>query len=181
MNDICSCGQFAIAQGYCEKCLAEFEIHLSNDVKMEQFEVYANKPRTKEELETEALITESLQEPDTTKTQSIIQPTGGTMSSKLTDVTVYPYNKEGNLKAFVTITLNGDYVTKSIRLMDGKNGLFLGFPQNQKGNVNHDISFPATATLRDKITKAAIAKYNGDEVTFESLIEKAPEEEPAKA
>ena len=92
--------------------------------------------------------------------------------SLITDVTVYPYNKsEGNLKAFVAVTLNGDFVCRSVRLMDGKHGLFLGFPQKQKGTENHDIAFPVTATLRDRITKLAISVYNGEEVVFDKVEE----------
>lgn len=164
--DICECGNIAGPQGYCTSCLHDFEIHLSNEAKLEQFEIYANMPRTEEELETEKAITESLQE--TTKQQT----KGGTnMGTKITDIRVFPYNKEGKLKAFAEVTLNGDLVCRNIRLRERVNSseLVLSFPQREKDGQWRDVVFPLNAKLREKMTKAVIAKYNGQEVTFESM------------
>lgn len=171
----CECGQIAGPQGYCLKCLAEFNIHINSEHDMEQFEMNAMAPRTAVELETEHKISESLnQEPTHTNTQ----PRRLKMSSKLTDVRVYPVNDQGNLKAWVSIELNGDYVTRSIRLMDSKNGLFLGFPEKYNPDAkvqNRGISFPTSLELRQKVTDAAIAKYNGEEVAFETTKEEVAE------
>jgi stage V sporulation protein G len=180
MQTICECGNHVVLQGYCDKCLREYEIQIDNEYKLEQFERFALAPQTTEELETERKITESLQEPvNGHKSTKHNQPGGHPMNSTLTDVTTYPYNdaNKPNLKAFATITLNGDFVVKGIRLMNGKNGLFCGFPENYKSDTkqNFGICFPITASLRDKITKAIISKYNGEEVTF------ATAEEPAEA
>lgn len=163
-SDICECGNIAEAQGYCRKCLSEYEIHLSNEVKVEEFIRAGEQPRTLEDLETEKAITESLeQEPVIDqKTITYTQPRGQIMT-EITDVAVYPYNGGGTLKAFANVTLNNDFVVKGIRLIEGKNGLFLGFPENRKGDVNYPICNPITASLRKNITDEVISTWDARE------------------
>jgi stage V sporulation protein G len=152
MQDICDCGRPVVKQGYCSKCLKEYEVHVDNDSILDQFEAFATAPRTPKEKEYEQAITESLD-------QEINQPKGGHMRSTITDVAVFPYANGGNLKAFASVTLNGDFVIKGIRIVNGRHGLFLGFPENRKGNQNYAIAFPISAVLRHEITKEVVSTY----------------------
>jgi len=162
VQDICDCGQRTVRQGYCEKCLREYEIHLQNELNVEQFILAGAEPRTIEDLETEKAITESLEQEPVIDQKSTdhTQPRGQLMT-EITDVAVWPYNEGGSLKAYASITLNGDFVIKSIRLIEGRNGLFLGFPENYKGEQGYPICFPITASLRETATRLIIEKYEG--------------------
>jgi stage V sporulation protein G len=82
--------------------------------------------------------------------------------SKVTDCKMFPSKgKDGKVVAFGKITLNGDIVIDGIRLIQGKNGLFVGMPSKKttQGNFS-DIVFAATKELKEEIQKVAIAEYN---------------------
>jgi stage V sporulation protein G len=83
--------------------------------------------------------------------------------SKVTDCKVFPAQgqKSDKVVAFGKITLNGDIVIDGIRLIQGKNGLFVGMPSRKTSQGNFsDIVFATTKELKDEIQKAAIAEYN---------------------
>lgn len=85
---------------------------------------------------------------------------------KITKVTIMPVKSDNiSTKAYASITLDGVFAVNDIRIMDGKNGLFVAFP-NKKGKDKdgkekyYDICNPTTAELRKEINDAVIAKYN---------------------
>lgn len=82
---------------------------------------------------------------------------------EVTDCTIYPVKnpKEGSsLRAFCQITLNEEFVVKSIRIIDGQKGLFIGMPQNKgKDEAYHDIAFPITPEARARISDFILEKY----------------------
>lgn len=82
---------------------------------------------------------------------------------EVTDCTIYPVKniKEGSsLRAFAQITLNEEFVVKSIRVIDGKEGLFIGMPQNMdKEGKYHDLAFPITKEARARINDHILEKY----------------------
>ena len=85
---------------------------------------------------------------------------------KVTEVRIMPV-KSGNgaTKAYASINLDGVFAVGDIRVVEGKKGLFIAFP-NRKGKDKdgnekyYDIAFPTTAELRKEINDAVIAKYN---------------------
>jgi stage V sporulation protein G len=82
----------------------------------------------------------------------------------VTEVNVYPIKnkKEGSaVQGFARIVLDDELIINGIRVVSGKNGLFLGFPQNYNKDEGkgYDIAFPITAELRTEITNKVIAKY----------------------
>lgn len=67
--------------------------------------------------------------------------------------------QEGKCLARLSATLDNCFIIRGLRLMDGKNGLFLNFP-NYKGRSGYvDICFPSTAELRQQMTQAAVSAY----------------------
>lgn len=97
----------------------------------------------------------------------------GTNGITVTDSAVFPIKnkQEGSkLVAMCKVTLNEVFVVSGIRLVEGKNGLFIGFPQNYDKNTEkgYDICFPLSADLRDEITSAVIRKHKGDDAGEEN-------------
>lgn len=90
---------------------------------------------------------------------------------EVTQVNVYPLNEGayiGRLKALANIVLNDQIQVRGLRVMDGKNGLFVGYPVDPfyKGEDFRNIVFPITAELRHHIEKSVLEKY--DEATKET-------------
>ncbi|PIU19013.1 MAG: hypothetical protein COT16_00400 [Elusimicrobia bacterium CG08_land_8_20_14_0_20_44_26] len=79
---------------------------------------------------------------------------------EITEVRIY-LREEAKLKAYATITFDGSFVVHNMRVIDGKNGLFVAMPSRKKKDGTHqDIAHPITADLRKKIEEAVLSEYN---------------------
>ena len=90
---------------------------------------------------------------------------------EVTKVDVYPFNEGinmGRTKAIANIVLNDQIQVRGIRVMDGENGMFVGYPVDPfyKGEGFRNIVFPITSELRHHIEKSVLEKY--DEATKEA-------------
>ena len=90
---------------------------------------------------------------------------------EVTKVDVYPFKEVayiGHVKAIANIVLNDQVQVRGLRVMDGENGLFVGYPVDPfyKGDGFRNIVFPITAELRHHIEKSVLGKY--DEATKEA-------------
>ena len=76
------------------------------------------------------------------------------------DVKVYPTQREGNILATANITLGGCFAVKGLRVMDGKNGLFVAMPDRRDGQGKfQDICFPTTKEMREALNTAVMGEY----------------------
>lgn len=75
---------------------------------------------------------------------------------------VYLTKKEmGNLKAFASITIEDKIVITGLKVVKGKNGLFINFPQYKDSNGDYkDIAFPLSKETRNNLTKLVLTEYN---------------------
>ena len=80
---------------------------------------------------------------------------------KVTDVRVYPLsNKDSNLKAFASVTLDEVICITGIRIVSGSKGLFISMPQSKDNDGDyHDIVFPLSAEAREILSQKIIAAY----------------------
>ena len=83
---------------------------------------------------------------------------------KVTQVKVFPFKEGpsmGHLKALATVVLNDQLNLRGLRVMDGKNGLFVGYPVDPfyKGEEYRSIFFPITQELREEIETAVLKEY----------------------
>ena len=90
---------------------------------------------------------------------------------EVTKVDVYPFKEGayiGRVKAIANIVLNDQVQVRGLRVMDGENGMFVGYPVDPfyKGEGYRNIFFPITAELRHHIEKSVLEKY--DEATKET-------------
>ena len=84
---------------------------------------------------------------------------------EVTKVDVYPFKEGayiGHVKAIANIVLNDQIQVRGLRVMDGENGLFVGYPVDPfyKGEGFRNIVFPITAELRHHIEKSVLEKYD---------------------
>ena len=85
----------------------------------------------------------------------------------VTDISVYPFEAKDNpTVAFVNVTILDKLVLKGIRVVDGRKGLFIAFPQSKrkakKGGEDEyfDIFFPITKEFREELTEAILEAYD---------------------
>jgi len=82
----------------------------------------------------------------------------------ITDVKIHKINKDSNLKAFASITLDSAFVVGGLAVLDGKNGLFVQMPQKKGSDGKYyDQCFPLTKELRQQINEAVIKAYKGED------------------
>ena len=78
-------------------------------------------------------------------------------------VTKVNYGSSPNLKAMVSLTLDDCFVVRDIKLIEGKNGLFMSMPNKKVGEDYKDICFPIKSETRQQIIDTIINEYNSQE------------------
>jgi stage V sporulation protein G len=72
---------------------------------------------------------------------------------------IYKIDGETKLKAFVDVSLAG-FVIKGLRIVEGKNGLFLGMPRHQgKDGLWYNTVYPTTKEIHRQLTDLVLAAY----------------------
>ena len=82
----------------------------------------------------------------------------------VTQVKVYPFKEGpsmGKMLGMASIVLNDQLQVRGLRIMEGENGLFVGFPNDPfyKGEDFRSICFPITRQLREHIENCVLEKY----------------------
>ena len=79
---------------------------------------------------------------------------------QITDVRVRRIEKEGKMKAIVSITLDNEFVIHDIKAIEGEKGLFIAMPSRKATDGEYrDIAHPINSETRDKIQKVILDKY----------------------
>ena len=70
----------------------------------------------------------------------------------------------GNVKAIASVSLDGMFVVKNLKVMDGKKGLFVSMPQNsytaENGETRYsDVFHPITAQARSELYDKVLEAY----------------------
>lgn len=99
---------------------------------------------------------------------------------KITEVKVFPVN-EDRLKAYVSITLEGCFVVRDLKVIQGTSGLFVAMPsKKRKDGQFRDIAHPLNQETRAAIEDAVFDAYEKELKSMgETLVslkrQKAPE------
>ena len=75
-------------------------------------------------------------------------------------IKVYPI-KEGNLKAYVDISIDDAIIIKGFKVMDGKNGLFVAMPsvQNKRDEKYYETVSCNNTEVKDDLSNTVLAAY----------------------
>ena len=91
---------------------------------------------------------------------------------QVTDVRVRRVEKEGKMKAIVSITLDNDFVIHDIKVIEGEKGLFIAMPSRKAADGEYrDIAHPSNTGTRDMIQSIILNKY--ETTLLESEAERA--------
>ena len=100
----------------------------------------------------------------------------------VTQVKVYPFKEGpsmGHMVGMASVILNDQFQIRGLRIMEGENGLFVGYPMDPfyKGDDFRSLCFPITRQLREHIENCVLEKYSASADPKEWVVEFKNEDE----
>ena len=90
---------------------------------------------------------------------------------QITDVRIRKVEKEGKMKAVVSITIDEEFVVHDIKVIEGDKGLFIAMPSRKAADGEYrDIAHPINAETREQLQSVILDKY---ETTVAEELEQA--------
>lgn len=78
----------------------------------------------------------------------------------ITDVRVRKIDKEGKMKAIVSITIDNEFVVHDIKVIEGDRGLFIAMPSRKSADGEfRDIAHPINTQTREQVQNIVIEAY----------------------
>jgi len=88
---------------------------------------------------------------------------------EITDIRVRRINKEGKMKAVVSITFDNELVIHDIKVIEGDKGLFIAMPSRKTSEGDfRDIVHPINSPTRQRLQDSVLEKYQVALVAEES-------------
>ncbi|MDY5103685.1 MAG: septation regulator SpoVG [Agathobacter sp.] len=79
---------------------------------------------------------------------------------QITDVRIRKVDKEGKMKAVVSITIDDEFVVHDIKVIEGEKGLFIAMPSRKASDGEYrDIAHPINSGTRENIQRLILQKY----------------------
>lgn len=79
---------------------------------------------------------------------------------KITEISVVPVD-ENKLKAYVNITIDDCFMVRGLKVIRGRDGLFVAMPNKQGKNGSfRDVAHPLNAETRKMIENKVLDKYD---------------------
>lgn len=79
---------------------------------------------------------------------------------QITDVRIRKVEKEGKMKAVVSITIDEEFVVHDIKVIEGDKGLFIAMPSRKAADGEYrDIAHPINSDTRERIRTLILQKY----------------------
>lgn len=79
---------------------------------------------------------------------------------QITDVRIRKVEKEGKMKAVVSITIDEEFVVHDIKVIEGDKGVFIAMPSRKAADGEYrDIAHPINSETRDRIQNLILEKY----------------------
>ena len=79
---------------------------------------------------------------------------------QITDVRIRKVEKEGKMRAVVSITIDEEFVVHDIKVIEGEKGLFIAMPSRKASDGEYrDIAHPINSLTRDSIQTMILDRY----------------------
>ena len=79
---------------------------------------------------------------------------------QITNVRIRKVEKEGKMKAVVSITIDEEFVVHDIKVIEGDKGLFIAMPSRKAADGEYrDIAHPINSDTRERIQTLILQKY----------------------
>jgi stage V sporulation protein G len=91
---------------------------------------------------------------------------------EITDIRVRKVSGEGKLKAYVTVTFDECFVVHNVKIIEGKNGVFIAMPSRKTRTGEYkDVAHPVHPDFRAKLQEKIFEKYDSGNVTDDLPVE----------
>ena len=79
---------------------------------------------------------------------------------QVTDIRIRSVEKEGKMKAVVSITIDDEFVVHDIKIIEGEKGMFIAMPSRRASDGEYrDIAHPINTATRERLQNMILAKY----------------------
>lgn len=79
---------------------------------------------------------------------------------KITDIRIRKIEKEGKMKAVVSVTIDEEFVVHDIKIIEGDKGLFIAMPSRKATDGEYkDIAHPIKSSTREEMQDLILKKY----------------------
>jgi stage V sporulation protein G len=89
---------------------------------------------------------------------------------QITDIRIRRVNSDGKLKAYVTVTLDDCFVVHNVKIIEGKNGVFIAMPSRKtKSGEYKDVAHPINSDFRTELQDSILQAYENLPADSESV------------
>lgn len=87
----------------------------------------------------------------------------GGLIMQITDVRIRKVEKEGKMKAVVSITIDDVFVVHDIKVIEGEKGLFIAMPSRKASDGEYrDIAHPINSDTREHLQTLILDRYKAE-------------------
>ena len=84
----------------------------------------------------------------------------GVIQMQITDSRIRSVEKEGKMKAVVSITIDDEFVVHDIKIIEGEKGMFIAMPSRKAADGEYrDIAHPINTATRERLQSMILSKY----------------------
>ena len=84
----------------------------------------------------------------------------GVIQMQITDIRIRCVEKEGKMKAVVSITIDDEFVVHDIKIIEGEKGMFIAMPSRKAADGEYrDIAHPINTATRERLQSMILSKY----------------------
>ena len=96
----------------------------------------------------------------------------GVIQMQITDIRIRSVEKEGKMKAVVSITIDDEFVVHDIKIIEGEKGMFIAMPSRKAADGEYrDIAHPISSETRGLMQDIILQEYEKAVETGEELEE----------
>ena len=84
---------------------------------------------------------------------------------QITGLRIRKVEGEGKLRAYVTVTFDDCFVVHNVKIIEGKNGLFIAMPSRKTANGEYkDVAHPISPDFRNSLQDKILEEYNAGHI-----------------
>ena len=84
---------------------------------------------------------------------------------QVTELRIRKVTSEGKLKAYVTVTFDNCFVVHNVKIIEGKDGLFIAMPSTKTSTGEYkDVAHPISPEFRTELQNKILDEYNAGHV-----------------
>ena len=84
----------------------------------------------------------------------------GVIQMQITDIRIRSVEKEGKMKAVVSITIDDEFVVHDIKIIEGEKGVFIAMPSRKNAEGEYrDVAHPINSDTRTQLQEMIMEKY----------------------